>query len=112
VEEMCRKSMSESMRGQWLANTGFLGVTLDDVPEGLARHAVAAPCREKIVSLALPQDIRSSALEIAFQPPLRFLTERDQPFATAFAGNPHDALTQVDLVQLQLYELGNTQARR
>jgi len=95
IQEVRCKRMAQAVRRHLLAHTGFLGVALDDVPEGLAGHAVAAASREQIISLALKKDLHAGTVAKFFQPTLRFFTQRDQAFAVALADDTQDALIEM-----------------
>src|SRR5947208_15974149 len=62
IEQVSCERMSKRMRRQFLRDAGLARVALDDVPEGLARHAIAAAGREQIVSLALEQNLTPRAI--------------------------------------------------
>src|ERR1700739_4207693 len=97
VEQMGGKGVPQSVRREFLADAGLARVTLDDVPEGLARHAIATPGREQVVGLALEQDLAARAAREFLERAHRLLAERNQPLAIALAEDPDDALVEVDL---------------
>src|SRR5580704_13070997 len=53
VQQMGRKGMPQGMRRELFLDAGLFGIPLDDVPERLARHAVAAARGKQIVRLPL-----------------------------------------------------------
>ena len=67
------------------------------MPESLTRHAVAAPGREEVISLALEQNLHPWTVEKVPQPPLRFLAQWYQALVVAFAHDSQDALIEIDL---------------
>src|SRR5262245_43522714 len=56
IEEMRREGVAQRMRRQVLFDAGGTRIALDDVPEGLPRHALAATSRKQIIGLTLEQD--------------------------------------------------------
>ena len=76
------------MRRKLLLDARLLRVALDDVPERLARHAIAAACRKQVVGLPLEQNLHTRAVHELFNPVLRFVTERNQPLTIPFADDP------------------------
>ncbi len=106
VANACRTVCGDS----FFLTPGLLRVALDDVPERLARHAIATACRKQVVGLALEQDLHARAVHELFDPVLRFVAERNQPFAVALADDPEHALVQVDLTHLQIDELRHAHA--
>src|SRR6185436_13716267 len=93
-----------------LRNAGLLRVALDDVPESLARHAVAAARREQIFGLPLQQDLEPRPAHELLQPADGFLAERDQALAVALADDAQHALIHVDLARLEVHQLRHAQA--
>ena len=91
--------------------TGLAGIALDDVPEGLARHAIAAARREQIIGRAVEQDLAARRADEVRQPAHGFLAERNEPLAIALADDADDALVEVDLVVLEVHQLRDAQAR-
>src|SRR6185312_232649 len=85
VEQVRRESVAQRVRRQLLLHTRLTRVALDDVPEGLARHLVAAARREQEVGLPLEQDFEARALYELLQPAYGLLAERDQALAVALA---------------------------
>src|SRR5882724_8543907 len=55
IEQMRGERVPQSMRRKLFGDIGLAGVALDDVPESLARHAIATSRGEQTVSLALEQ---------------------------------------------------------
>src|SRR5882724_7727190 len=111
VEQMRGKRVSQSMRRKVFGDSGLAGVALDDVPERLARHAIATPRGKQVVSLALEQNLAARAAGKLRQPAHRFLTQGNQPLAVSLAEYANDALIDVDLPMAQVDELRNAQAR-
>src|SRR5690606_11306855 len=97
VQQMRRERVANGVRRQLLVDARLLRVALDDVPESLTRHPVAPPGREKIIRLALEQDLAARAAEELAQPVLRLVPERDEPLAVALADDAQHALVQVEL---------------
>src|SRR5258708_20433262 len=104
---MRRESVPQGMRREFLLDAGFLGIALDDVPERLARHAVAAAGREQVVGLPFQQYFDSRSLHELLQPLHRFVAERYQTFAIALADHAHHALIEIDLIVLEPPEFGD-----
>src|SRR5690606_27096792 len=78
IQQMSRECVPQRVRRQRLADAGLLRIPLDDVPERLAGHAVAAAGRKQVIGLALAQDLAPAALEVPFQPALCLLAQRYQ----------------------------------
>ena len=76
IEQMRRERVPDRMRRKLLLDAGFLRVALDYVPEGLARHAIAAPRWKQVLRLALDQDVNARAFDKVAQPVLSFVAER------------------------------------
>jgi len=68
IQQMGRKGVAQRVRREVLVDAALLRVALDDVPEGLARHAVAAARREQVVRLAVEQDLAARAAHEIRQP--------------------------------------------
>src|SRR3954464_15599243 len=99
------------MRREIFVYAGLACVALDDVPEGLARHAIAAASRKQVIGLALEQDLRARSARELTEPANGFLAERNEPLAIALAEDTDHALVQVHLAGPQVHELRNAQAR-
>ena len=56
VQQVRGKSVAEGMWRKVLLDPRLLRVPLDDVPEGLAGHTVAATGRKEVLGLAFKQD--------------------------------------------------------
>src|SRR5262249_26784489 len=97
VQQMRGKSVPQGMRRKFLRNAGLTCVALDNVPESLTRHPIASPRREQIVCLPLEEDLAARALRKVLQPAHRFLAERDEPLAIAFAEYADYTLIRVHL---------------
>src|SRR4029077_21126702 len=97
IEQVRGEGVPEGMRGELLGDPGLARVALDDVPEGLARHASATTRREEVVRLALVQDLATGAAAEFLERTHRLLAEWDEPLAIALAENADYALIQVDL---------------
>src|SRR6185503_12247892 len=110
VEQVRRERVPDRVRRQLLLDAGFARVALDDVPEGLARHAVAAARREQVFGLPLEQDLDAGTVDEFFDPVLRLVAERNEPLAIALADDAEHTLIQVDLIDLEIDELGDTHA--
>src|SRR3569832_1440410 len=102
IEQMRGERVPQGMRRELLGNTGFTGVALDEVPEGLARHPIAPPRREQVVGLALEQNLAARAVEEFRQPTHGFFAQGNQPLAVALAHDANDTLVQVDLPMAQV----------
>src|SRR5690349_15885021 len=62
IEQVRRERVADRMRRELLLDAGLACVALDDVPESLARHTIAAARREEILGLALEQDLDARAV--------------------------------------------------
>src|SRR3569833_4248841 len=111
IEKMRGKGVSQRVRRKLFGNTGFTRVALDDVFDSLARHAVAPPRREEVVSLALEQNLTARAVEELGQPAHRLFAQGNQPLAVALAHDANDTLVDVALPMTQVDELGHPQPR-
>src|SRR6185437_7608561 len=109
VQQVRGKCMSQCMRREFLSDPGLAGVALDDVPEGLARHPIAAACREQIVGLALEQNLATRALPEVLQPAHGFLAQRNQSLAITLAEDTNHALSRIHLAVAEVHQLRNTQ---
>src|ERR1700723_1864025 len=78
VQQMRRESMSQGMRRELFLHAGFLRIAFDDVPKGLARHAVAAARRKQVVGLPLQQYFNPRALHELLQPVHGLLAQWNQ----------------------------------
>src|SRR5262245_35426729 len=101
---MSRERVADRMRRQLLLDAGLTRVALDDVPEGLARHPIAAARREQVFGLPLEQDLDTRAVHEFLDPVLRLVAERNQPLAIALPDDTQHALIQVDLIHFQIDE--------
>src|SRR5947208_4567161 len=90
-------------------NTRCTRVSLDDVPESLARHAVAPSRREQVVSLTLEQNLAARAVEELGQPAHRLFAQGDQPLAVALTHDANDTLVEVNLPVAEVDELRDAQ---
>ncbi len=70
VQEVRCKRVAQAVRRHCLTQAGFFGITLDDVPECLAGHAIAAARRKQLISLALKEDFHAWAVDKFLQPTL------------------------------------------
>ncbi len=111
IQQMRRKGMAQGMRRQFFLDAGLFGITFDDVPKRLARHAIAAARGKQIVRLAFQQDLNARALHELLQPLHGLLAQRNQALAVAFADNAHHTLIQVHLIVLEAHEFGDPQTR-
>src|SRR5260370_41128130 len=110
IEQMSGKRVRQSMRRELFGDSGLARVALDDVPERLARHAIATPRGEQIVSLALEQDLAARAIGKLRQPAHRLLAQGNQTLAVALAEYANDTLVDVDRSMTQGDELGHAHA--
>jgi hypothetical protein len=90
------------------ADASFLGVSLDDVPERLAGHAITATRWKQVVRLALEQNLHARAVDEISEPALRFFAKRNQPLAIAFTDDTKNTLIEVDLRLLEIDQLGDS----
>src|SRR3569833_3556531 len=97
IEQMRGESVSQRMRRELFGDARFTSVTLDDVPESLARHPLTPSCREEIVSLTLEQNLAARAIEEFGEPAHGLFAQGNQPLAVAFAHDANHTLIQVDL---------------
>src|SRR5688572_26387022 len=75
VEQMGREGMAQCMRRKLLGDARLACITLDDVPKGLARHAVATPGWEQIIRLPFEQDLGAGPAREFVQPSHRLFPE-------------------------------------
>ena len=85
IQQVRGKRMPQAVRRQFLADPGFFSIALDDVPERLARHAVAPARREQVVGLALKENLHARAVDKIANPALRLLAKGYQALAIALA---------------------------
>src|SRR6188474_1818087 len=102
VQQVRREGMPQRVRREVLADARLARVTLDDVPERLSRHAVAAARREQVVGLTLEQDLDARALQELLYPLHGLLAQWNQPLAVALADDSKYALIQVHLAELEV----------
>src|SRR5688500_11436451 len=102
IEQMSCKRMPQGVRRQRLLHTGLLCIALDDVPERLARHAIAAPGRKQKVRLSLEQDFEPWTVHELLQPAHCLFAEWDQALAVALADDTQHALIHVHLARLEI----------
>src|SRR6185437_3608548 len=105
------KGVPQRVRRELLVDARLARVALDDVPEGLARHALPAPGWKEIIGLPLEKYLGARRAGEFSEPAHRLLAERDQPLAIALAEDADDALIEAHLGVPQIDELGNPQAR-
>ena len=87
------------MGRQIAIHAGLARIALDNVPERLARHAIATAGGKQIVGAAIEQNIVARTTDEGLHPAHRLLTQRNQAFAIAPAQHAHHALIQVDLAK-------------
>src|SRR4051794_29264101 len=87
IQQMRGKCMAQRVRGQVFIHAGLLGIALNDVPERLARHGIAATSWKKAVGLAFEQDLETCALCKIGKPLDGFLAERNEALTIALADN-------------------------
>ena len=112
IQEVGRKGVAQRVRGELLGDPGLARVALDDVPEGLARHAIATARGEEVVGLALEQDLPARTPAEFLERPHRLFTERNEPLAIALAEDADDALVDIELTLAQVHELRHPQPGR
>src|SRR5690606_20391791 len=95
VEQMGGKGMAQCMGRQGLLHPCDDGHLLEAVPEGLARHHLAALAGEQHITLRFAEQYRARLAQVALQPFQRFLAERHEPFLVALADDAHQALAGV-----------------
>ena len=59
IEQMGRERVTQRVRRQLFRNARLAGIALDDVPERLARHAIAAARGKEVIGLTLQQNLRA-----------------------------------------------------
>src|SRR5487761_582068 len=102
---MRRERVAQRVRREVLGDSSLARTALDDVPERLARHAIAAPGRKQKVGLALEQDLPAGPMLEVRQPAHRLLPEGNQPLAIALAEDADHALVEIDLAVPQVHQL-------
>ena len=70
IQKMRSEGMAKAVWRHLLTNTGLFSIALDDVPERLARHAIAAASWEQVIRLPLEENFHSRAIDEFFQPML------------------------------------------
>src|SRR6185437_2544049 len=111
VQQMRGECVAQRVRRELAIHAGLARVALDDVPEGLARHAITASRREHAVGAAIEQDVVAWTVDEGGQPAHGLLAQRNQPLAITLAKHADDALIQIDLRELQAHQLGDAQPR-
>src|SRR5262249_10071970 len=107
IQQVRGKRMSQRVRRELFGDSRLARITLDDVPESLARHAVATPGGKQVVSLPLEKNFAARATGKLGQPAHRLLAQRNQPLAVTFAEYADDALIDIHLAVTQVDQLGN-----
>src|SRR6185437_5035463 len=102
--------MAQRMGRELLGDPGLARIALDDVPERLAGHAIAAPGRKEKIGLPLEQDFPTRPMLEVRQPVHRLLAERYQPLAVAFAEDADHALIEIHLAVTQVHQLRDAQS--
>src|SRR6516225_5041595 len=111
VQKVGSEGVAERVRRELLGDAGLARVTLDDVPEGLPRHAVAAPRREQVIGLPLEEDLAARAAAEFLEGAHGLLAERDETFPIALAEDADHTLVEVDLTLAQVHQLRYPQSR-
>ncbi|MNE28476.1 hypothetical protein D3C80_1219180 [compost metagenome] len=112
VEQVGGEGMPQGVRRQRLVDAGNPCVVFDTVPEGLARHLLAALTGEQHVAGTAIEQFGATIALVALQPHHRLFTHGHQAFLAALAHHPQHTLAQVDLVEGQADQFGNPKAAR
>ena len=112
VQQVGRESMPQGVRREWLVDLGEPRVALDDVPERLPCHAIAAARREQVIGRLLTEDRVAWSGHEFIDPLDRLAAERYETLAVALAGDAYHPLVEVHLLVLEADKLGNPQTRR
>src|SRR5487761_654170 len=107
---MRRERVAQRVRRELLGDPSLARVALDDVPERLAGHAIAAPGRKQKIGLPLEQDLPAGPVLEVRQPAPRLLPEGYQPLAIALAEDAEHALVEIDLPVPQVHQLRDPQS--
>ncbi len=84
----------------------------DHRPEHLPRHRPLARGDEDGVDDAAREEHGPRVAGVTLEPVLRLLADRHQAILAALAGHPQHALTQIDLIDREVDQLGHAQAGR
>ncbi|MNB94316.1 hypothetical protein D3C75_414670 [compost metagenome] len=101
--------MAQGVRRQRLANPGDLGLMLDPVPEGLARHLLATLAGKQHIAGTSAKQFAAGITHVTLDPDNRLLAHRHQPLLAALAHHAQHPLAQVDLLQGQTDQLCHPQ---
>ena len=109
IEKVGGEGVAQSVRGEWFGDPGLDGIALDELPEGLARHAVAAAGRKQEVADPAAEDVQPWTACIVAQPVAGVLAERHQTLLAALAEDAHHALGQTDLARGEIDQFADAQ---
>src|SRR5215469_17516591 len=109
VQQMGREGVAQRVRRELLGDASLARIAFDDVPEGLPRHAIAAPRREQVIGLSLEQDLAARTATEFLEGAHRLLAERDEAFPIALAEDTDHPLVEVDLTLAQVHQLRYSQ---
>src|SRR5487761_954287 len=106
IQQVCSERMPQCVGGHGHGYPSFLCITLDNVPERLTGHVIAAARGEQIIVLLHADNLGACCTQIFLDPGLGFLAYWHQAFAFAFAKYAYHALTHVYLVNTQGHQFG------
>jgi len=112
VEQMGGEGVAQGVRREVFADARLQGVTLDELPERLARHAVAAASGEEEVAQAPAQQVLAWPMKVIPQPVQRFRPKGHQALLPSLPCYPHDALDQARLLWCEPHQLRHPQPGR
>ena len=97
IQQVGGERMAQAVWRHFLVDARFLCIALDDVPEGLASHAVPTSGRKQVVGLTFQQNLHARAVDKISQPALRFIAEGYESLAITFTDDTQDTLVKIDL---------------
>jgi hypothetical protein len=109
IEQMGGEGVAQGMGRERLADPGLDGIALDELPEGLAGHAVATAGRKQEVADPSAEDVEPRTARIVAQPVAGVLTERDQAFLATLTEDAQHALGQIHLTRGEVDQFAHAQ---
>src|SRR6476646_5396835 len=108
-EQVGGEAVAQRVRAHLAGEAGVARVALDDLVEPLAGQRPAAEVDEQLRLVAVADQLRPAAAQIAVDRRDRLPAERHQAFLRALAAGAEEALAQVDVAQLQPDRLRSAQ---
>src|SRR3954454_13655935 len=111
-EQVGGEAVAQGMRAHLAGEAGVAGVALDDLVEPLAGQRAAAEVDEEPRLVAVADQLRAAAAQVAVDRGDRLPPQRHQPLLRALAASAQYPLAQIDVPQLEPDRLRGAQAAR